>query len=198
MINIMICIESDDTIVAGSVQWQLQVCRYRKDKYKIAVNIHEDRDFMTKVFLSSDYEYSLWCGHRIIPPINIMDSLDPNFPVIGGICFGKENKDLNHLVFEKRGNKYYPLNMNRFVLPFTEADSISMDAVFIHRTVFEEMSFPWWSNKTDNKMCEDIKSLGYKIFVSPRIVCSDISKVDLLEVQRQLVRAEMKIVKFGL
>jgi len=213
--SIMICIPTTGNISKYLNKWLLYIAATQSKKYRISVAINtakpviSNRNHLTHIFLSSDYDYSFWCDDDIIPPYNILDLVNFNVPVVGGICFVSKGKNLVHLALERVAEKKYkPLHPTKFRTPLTEVDATGSGAIFIHRTIFEQLDAPWWEDNSDEfgvrdhghdfNLCMKIRDIGQKIYVAPNVACSHITNINLLTMKDLLITLEKQVGKINI
>lgn len=144
-------------------------------------NVKIQRDFFRVLALNSQADYLFFMGADTIPPADVLERMvktaEANkIRIIGGVYWGRhnaENGQSNRAVawiHDMKQNEQTRL----FNTPNTlvEVDGMGMDAVLIHKEVFEKISWlSWEQNDDDYPFYDKAKALGYKVFIDTGIQC---------------------------
>jgi hypothetical protein len=81
--------------------------------------------------------------------------------------------------------------------PF-EAESVGAAAICIHRSVFEQVPYPWWQHlyyesrrilcSEDHYFCWKARSCGVEVWADSQMPCSHFKEMDLLHINNMLVK----------
>lgn len=164
--------------------------------YPAAKPISNNRNHIVKDFLKrTEYDYLLMFDNDIIPPLNVLDLVDFDKDIIGGVCFGFMDNSIIPLVVDDNT----PENMAKGEKPFlvkemegdeglVECGGLGTGLMIIKREVLEKVKAPF-SNiydedgiKTmglDFSFCKKARALGYKVFTHTDFLCSHWTQMDL-------------------
>jgi len=127
-----------------------------------------------KTLEEPDYTHLLFIDDDMIFPPETLDNLLAHNKEIVGVQAFKRREMYEPCVYAKRGDKYYPVLVNRF----TEVDAIGTGILLIKTEVFKKVKYPFFEtlydkNKThwsvDFMFCKKAKKAGFKIYCEPNI-----------------------------
>lgn len=163
--------------------------------------IGHNRNKIAKAFLDNKkFDYLFFLDDDTIPPVNILDMLlELDTPVATGYyaCCGSGELDKTYWSFGnfaseedlKQGKGYMMLYREKPEVPVT-ADVGAMGCSLIHRSVFDNLEFPWFQDyyidndpnthtHEDSRFFINIKKNGIRCVIHPEAVCGHLRPCDL-------------------
>lgn len=192
-----------------------------QNKYRLFLTYPSDkpiannRNRIIKDFLSKpEYDYLMMIDSDIVPPLNILDLVDHQKPVMGAVCFAFMDSGIVPLVLkeipeDKRKDKDKPYKVMELQGDegCIEVDAIGSGVIVIRRDVLEAMvnDQPFCNiyNEQGLKMlgldlsfCKKAKAKGFGVFCHLDYICSHWQKLDLKTVYQAVMNAnEIKLAK---
>jgi len=156
--------------------------------------IDNNRNLIVKEFLETDYDYLLMIDSDIIPTKNILDLVELDKDVIGGVCPQWHEDDMYWVVMDRveDGYKQVPIEKRGGL---KEVDAIGSGCMLIARRVLEKVKAPFerkWSEDgiqelgLDFYFCQKAKNNRFKVWAHWEYVCSHWVRIDLLNVAKLL------------
>lgn len=171
--------------------------------YPAAKPISNNRNKIVKDFLSKpEYDYLMMLDNDIIPPLNVLDLVDFDKDVIGGVCFAYMDNAIVPLVVDyntpeniAKGDKPFLVKELEGDEGLVECDAIGSGLIIMKREVLEKVKAPF-SNRYDEdgiktmgldfSFCDKARQLGYKVFAHTDFLCSHWTMIDLKMVYQAL------------
>lgn len=163
--------------------------------------IQHNRNRIVADFLSNpNYDYLMMLDGDIIPPVNILDLIDHQKDIIGGLCFAYRDRSIVPLILteqkktkedegkiEKTSYQIMDVEGNEGLV---ECDAIGTGCMIIKREILErpEMRYPFknYYNEDgerilglDLSFCKRAKDIGYKVWCHLNFACSHWTYMDL-------------------
>lgn len=137
----------------------------------------------------------------IIPPHNILDLVDLDKDIIGGLCFAYRGDAIMPLILKEKpddpGN-YNVLSVGEYD-GLVEADAIGTGCIIIKREILEKMKRPFWNYYDENGLryagldltfCKRAKDLGYKVWCHLNYRCSHWTETDVLQIYDAIMKRD--------
>mgnify|MGYP003145652244 CR=1 FL=1 len=183
--------------------------------YPSAKPISNNRNEIVQDFLSKpEYDYLMMIDSDIIPPLNILDLVDHQKPIMGCVCFAYMDDGIIPLILKeipeeerKDPRKPYKVMDLEGDEGVAEVDAIGTGLIVIRRDVLEALENEQpFCNRYDEKglktlgldlsFCQKAKAKGFQIFAHLDYICSHWVKINLKDVYQAVSTAnEIKLQK---
>lgn len=183
--------------------------------YPSAKPIANNRNEIIQDFLSRpEYDYLIMIDSDIVPPLNMLDLVDHQKPIMGCVCFAYMDGGVVPLVLKeipieerkdpKKPYKVMHLEGDEGVV---EVDAIGSGIIVIRRDVVEAMADDQpFCNRYDEQglktlgldlsFCKKAKDKGFSVFCHMDFICSHWQTLDLKTVYYAVAKAnEIKLQK---
>jgi GT2 family glycosyltransferase len=181
--------------------------------YELKVNfsylqpVDANRNKMVKNFLENeDNEWMLMVDNDVVPPGDILQMVDCGEKVVSATVTVKKQGVPHPVIVKQRDDgKFRRITMEEYHDEISdeglvEVDGVGTGCLLIHRSVFEEMSPPWfkfvYNEDGTLKLGEDfyfgqrLRQMNQPMYVSSEFVCSHYRKTDLTEFAQIVADAE--------
>jgi GT2 family glycosyltransferase len=169
--------------------------------------VDANRNKMVKDFLENeDNEWMLMVDNDVVPPGDILKMVDHGKKVVSGVVTIKKDGVPHPVITRKTDEgKFRRISLQEYQDEVDEEGLIEVDGagtgcLLVHRSIFEEMSPPWFKFMYNEdgtlKLGEDfyfsqrLEEMGQPTYVSSEFVCSHYRKTDLTEFAQIVAEAE--------
>jgi len=173
----------------------------RSGRYNIFIEtpaekpIAQNRNLTVQRFLKMEnMDYLMFLDNDIIPPRNILNLVDFDKDIIGGLCFAFMDNKLVPLALRRQepvppGEKPYKVIDFKGTEGLVEVDAIGTGHMIIARRVLEDVTHQPFCNQYDEKgiktlgldlsFCHKAKEKGYEVWCHLDYPCSHWTETDL-------------------
>ena len=160
--------------------------------------IQHNRNRIVADFLEhKECDYLFMLDGDIIPPDNILDLIDHQKDIIGGLCFAYRGRAIVPLILKEKENKSGKIENTSYDIldvdgnaGLVECDAIGTGCMIMKREILErpEMRYPFknYYNEDgerilglDLSFCKRAKNIGYKVWCHLNFACSHWTYMDL-------------------
>jgi len=169
--------------------------------------VDANRNKMVKDFLQNENnEWMLMVDNDVVPPGDILKMVDTGEKVVSAtVTVKKEGVPHPVIVKQREDGKFRRMGMEEYREEISdeglvEVDGVGTGCLLVHRSVFEEMSPPWfkfvYNEDGTLKLGEDfyfgqrLRQMDIPMYVNSNYVCSHYRKTDLTEFAQIVADAE--------
>lgn len=153
--------------------------------------ISYNRNKIVKDFLESGHDYLLMIDGDNVPPINILDMVEHEKEIVGGLCFAYMKDAIIPLVLKKNENGSYTTMRIDGSEGLIECDAVGSGCMMIKREVLEEIKAPFLNEYDEDGIkvtgldiafCRRAKEKGFKVWCDLNQPISHITMIDLKKI----------------
>jgi hypothetical protein len=154
------------------------------------------RTQLVRSFLEGEAEWLFMIdSYMTFEPDTLERLLEPDKPIIGGLCFGiREGQVFPTLFVEREGETYNALDWPEDTV--TKVDATGAACLLVHRSVFEKMAteypmpVPWFADEIlpsgllrgeDITFCHRARGLGFPIYVHTGVKVGHVKQIVITE-----------------
>lgn len=181
-----------------SVLYDVDVVRVEQSPVDVA------RNYAVDIFLRTDRDYLLFVDDDTIPPMNVLEMVNYQKPVIAAPVYIYQGGMLVPNIFRKAFVNqlgYVPWQGCEFT-GLQKVEAVGTGCVLIHRSVFSHIEKPFFKTEMDT---QGLKVLGEDLYFSKKVgeagieiwadtdkICGHIKTVDLASIALQYRKLLMK------
>lgn len=168
--------------------------------------IAQNRNLTVQRFLKMDnMDYLMFLDNDIIPPKNIMNLVDHDKDIVGGLCFAFMDNRITPLALRRQdpvpeGQKPYKVIDFKGTEGLVEVDAIGTGHMIIARRVLEKITHQPFCNQYDDmgvktlgldlSFCYKAKQEGYKVWCHLSYPCAHWTETNLMDFYTALAEKE--------